>query len=171
MAKSKKSRKTTRKRARKTTKRRTIKGGRAVRPTRNTNQRNNNQRNNILYNPNNAQNTSQNTQSDITLDHLVEDITTEEGYDIVKQDLADMIYTDIMGFESHAGYGLGRYGSLEEYKPHLRTVLHLQEGEYETLLEHIYNLYNYLSYLDSIDDDGESLLAAHGYLQGLGFSD
>ncbi len=167
MAKSKKTRKTTRKRARKTTKRRTIKGGRALRPTRNTNQRNNNQQTNILYNLNNPQN----TQSDITLDHLVEDITSEEGYDIVKQDLADMLYNDILGFEKYAGYGLGRYGSLEEYKPHLRTVLHLQEGEYEPLLDNIYNLYNYLSYLDSIDDNGESLLAAHGYLQGLGFSD
>jgi hypothetical protein len=166
MVKSKKSRKTTRKRTRKTTKRRTIKGGRAVRPTRNTNQRNN-----ILYNPNNTQNNTQNTQSDITLDHLIEDITSEEGYDIVKQNLADMLYNDILGFEKHAGYGLRRYGTFEEYKPHVRTVLQLQEGEYETLLERIYNLYNYLSFLDSMDDDGESLLAAHGYLQSAGLSD
>jgi hypothetical protein len=102
---------------------------------------------------------------------LVDDITSEEGYATVKQDLADMIYNDSMGFETHAGYGLGRYGTFEEYKPHLHTVLHLQEGEYEPLLERIYNLYNYLSFLNAMNDDGESLLMAHGYLQSAGLSD
>ncbi len=145
--------------------RRTIKrGGRALRPS-----GSNNRRNNIFYNPNNIP-INANSPLENELDVYVQNITTEEGYDEIKQELADMIYTDIMEMERHKGYGLGRYQTFEEFEPHVRSIFHLQEGEYEPLLRKVFELYSYLSWLHTFNTP-EELYSAHAYLESIGFSE
>ncbi len=145
--------------------RRTLKrGGRAVRPS-----GSNNQQNGILYTPN-TNFINENSTLETTLDNLVNTILDEEGYELIKDELSDMIYIDVMGFEKHKGYGLGRYQTFEEFEPHVRSSFHLQAGEYEPLLRKIFELYSYLSLIQSLDDDGEEVSRAHEYLQSIGFS-
>jgi hypothetical protein len=162
MAKSKKSRKQTVKRRKSVRRRRrTVKrGGRALRPS-----NSNNQRNTILYSPTNTENTSLENE----LDFYVNSITSEEGYDEIKDELADMIYTNVMDMEKHKGYGLGRYQTFEDFEPHIRSIFHLQEGDYEPLLRKVFELYSYLSWLQTLDTP-EELYTAHAYLQTTGFS-
>jgi hypothetical protein len=162
MARSKKSIKKTVKRKKLLRRRhRTVKrGGRALRPS-----GSNNQRNTILYSPNNTENSTLENE----LDFYVNSISSEEGYHEIKGELADMIYTDVLEMETHKGYGLGRYQTFEEFEPHVRSIFHLQEGEYEPLLRKVFELYTYLSWLQTFDTP-EELYTAHAYLQTIGFS-
>lgn len=156
------------KRGRKSTKRvRTFKrGGRALRPS-----GSNNQGNNILYNPNIIPINETNS-LETNLDNLVNSIINEEGYELIKQDLSEMIYMDIFGIQKHKGYGLGRYQTFEEFEPHAHSIFRFygDEDEYESLLRKIYQLYSFLT-LISQNEDAEKLAEAHEYLQTIGFSD